>query len=78
METGRKTNLSESEKVRFMLYKMYIHLIMAVETYRYGFLYACFQKSYAKSVVSKCIKELEGKMAGGETVKNTGQKAANG
>lgn len=64
-EAGRKSNLSETEKLRLILYKMYIHLIMAVETYRYGYLYACFQKSYATSVVSKCIKELEVKMAGG-------------
>lgn len=63
-KAGRKENLPEEEKVRLILYKMYIHLIMAVETYRYGFLHACFRRSYAKSVVSKCIKDLEEKTVG--------------
>ncbi|SHL58385.1 Predicted kinase, aminoglycoside phosphotransferase (APT) family [Anaerocolumna jejuensis DSM 15929] len=60
-ETGREEKLSKEDLVRLTLYKTYLHLIMTVETYRYNFLYACFQKSYAKKVVLKCIKELEEK-----------------
>jgi Fructosamine-3-kinase len=54
---GRK--YTDRDAVRYLLYRMYIFTIMAVEIYRYGFLYAQFQKSFAKRVVLKCLKELE-------------------
>lgn len=57
----RDKNLSENEKTRLILYRLYIHIIMAVETYRYGSFYGFMQRSYAKSIISKCIKKLEEK-----------------
>lgn len=52
-------DLSEKDLIRLTLYRLYIFTIMTVETYRYGFLYGQLQKVFSKSVVLKCLKELE-------------------
>jgi aminoglycoside phosphotransferase (APT) family kinase protein len=54
-----KKEVTGDDQVRITLYKMYIWLIMAVETYRYGFLYGLLQKIYAKRVAMKYLKQLE-------------------
>jgi len=50
---------TKEDDIRFQLYRLYIFTIMAVETYRYNFLYAKFQLSFSKSVALKCLKKLE-------------------
>lgn len=44
---------------RFLLYRMYICVIMAAETFRYGAVYAKMQGTWAKAQVEKCLKGLE-------------------
>lgn len=57
--SATQKEITIDDQVRITLYKMYIWLIMAVETYRYGFLYGLLQKIYAKRVVMKYLKQLE-------------------
>jgi aminoglycoside phosphotransferase (APT) family kinase protein len=57
--SATQKKITGDDQVRITLYKMYIWLIMAVETYRYGFLYGLLQKMYATSVAMKYLKQLE-------------------
>ncbi|MDC7126674.1 MAG: aminoglycoside phosphotransferase family protein [Spirochaetales bacterium] len=55
----RATERSKEEEARIVMYRMYLFTIMAVETYRYGKLYALLQKTFSVSVIKKCLKKLE-------------------
>lgn len=57
----RKDNkvLTPEDLKRIELYRLYIFLIMSVETYRYGFLYGKLQYRYAMQMVNTCLKRLE-------------------
>lgn len=50
---------TEADAVRFLMYRMYIFTIMAVEVYRYGFLYSHLQEFFSKKVIVKCLNALE-------------------
>lgn len=56
---GDVTTITNEDYKRILLYKLYIFLIMAVETYRYGWLYGKLQLMYSKKVIAECLKELE-------------------
>ncbi len=58
-ENKEKKQYTEADAKRYQLYRMYIFTIMAAETFRYGFLYAHLQGTFSKSIVRKCLKELE-------------------
>ena len=58
-ESKVKKQYTEADATRYQLYRMYIFTIMAAETFRYGFLYAHLQGSWSKSIVMKCLNELE-------------------
>ncbi|MNO14177.1 Phosphotransferase enzyme family protein [compost metagenome] len=51
--------ISHEDHLRMQMYKIYIFLIMAIETYRYGKIYGKLQFLYSKSTIIKCLKELE-------------------
>jgi aminoglycoside phosphotransferase (APT) family kinase protein len=51
--------LGSEDLRRIELYKLYIFLIMSVETYRYGFIYGKLQYLYSQNVVNNCLKSLE-------------------
>ncbi|OMG00837.1 aminoglycoside phosphotransferase family protein [Paenibacillus sp. FSL R7-0337] len=60
--TGRLNDnkvLDSEDLRRIELYKLYIFLIMSVETYRYGFIYGKLQYYYSQKVVNDCLKSLE-------------------
>lgn len=52
-------DISKDDVVRMTMYKMYLYIIMTVETYRYGTIYGMIQKLYSKSILKKCLTELE-------------------
>ncbi|HWT73209.1 MAG TPA: phosphotransferase [Mobilitalea sp.] len=52
-------NITKEDEIRLSLYALYIWTIMAMETFRYGFLYSFIQGSLSKSFVMKHLKELE-------------------
>lgn len=54
-----RKEFTEADEIRFYLYRMYIYTIMAVESYRYSFLYGKIQFYFSKSTAVKCIKKLE-------------------
>ncbi len=54
-----RKEFTEADEIRFYLYRMYIYTIMAVESYRYGFLYGKIQFYFSKSTAVKCMKKLE-------------------
>ena len=56
--SGRATFTGADWK-RFLLYRMYICVIMAAETFRYDIVYAKMQGMWAKAQVEKCLKGLE-------------------
>lgn len=58
-KSKNKKEFTKEDNIRFLLYRLYIYTIMAVETYRYDFLYSKFQLSFSKNIALKCLKELE-------------------
>lgn len=56
---GINKEISRGDVIRMLLYKLYVFLIMMVDVFRYGFFYGIAQRTYAKSVVNKCLTELE-------------------
>jgi Fructosamine-3-kinase len=58
---GIKSDITTEDEIRLDLYSMYILMIMAAETFRYGFFYAFLQGTFAKSRILKLLKKLEGK-----------------
>lgn len=57
-EGGRSLEISNKDEERMILYRMYMAVILAVETYRYGKLYACIVRTLAKSKIKKYLVEL--------------------
>lgn len=51
--------ISERDRVRLLMYRLYIYLIMVVETYRYGFLRARLQKLWSRNRAMKVLEGLE-------------------
>jgi aminoglycoside phosphotransferase (APT) family kinase protein len=51
--------LTKDDKIRLLLYKLYIWTIMTVETFRYHALYGFIQKTMSKLSVMNCLNELE-------------------
>ena len=49
---------TETDAVKYQLYRMYILAIMAAETFRYGFLYGKLQGMWAKWQLRKCLRIL--------------------
>lgn len=49
---------TETDAVKYQLYRMYILTIMAAETFRYGFLYGKLQGIWAKWQLRKCLRIL--------------------
>ena len=49
---------TETDAVKYQLYRMYILTIMAAETFRYGFLYGKLQGMWAKWQLLKCLRIL--------------------
>lgn len=49
---------TETDGVKYQLYRMYILTIMAAETFRYGFLYGKLQGMWAKWQLRKCLRIL--------------------
>ena len=47
---------TETDAVKYQLYRMYILTIMAAETFRYGFLYGKLQGMWAKWQLRKCLR----------------------
>lgn len=43
---------------RMQLYRLYMAVILAVETYRYNFIYGAMVKAYSKQNINKILKEL--------------------
>lgn len=56
--TGEKLTIGESERKRMDLYRLYMSIIMHVETYRYGKLYAALVKLYTNSQIKKLLRRL--------------------
>lgn len=55
---GKDRVISERDRVRLLMYRMYIYLIMTVETYRYGFLRGKMQEIWSRSQALKCLEKL--------------------
>ena len=55
--SGRKV-YTETDAVKYQLYRMYILTVMAAETFRYGFLYGKLQGMWAKWQLRKCLRVL--------------------
>lgn len=50
---------TDTDAKKYQLYRLYLMVIMAAETFRYDFLYAKIQGIWAKAQVRKCLKKLE-------------------
>lgn len=59
LKAGKRAAYTEEDAKRYQLYRLYISVIMASETFRYGFVYAKMQGAWAKAQIEKCLKELE-------------------
>ena len=68
LEASGRQAFSEEDSIRCQLYRMYLMVIMASETFRYSFPYSALQGFWAKAQVKKCLKHLEtaGKYPEGE------------
>jgi Predicted aminoglycoside phosphotransferase len=52
-------DITKEEKIRLLMYRLYIFTIMWVEIYRYDFPYAMVQKLLSKRVALKCLDKLD-------------------
>ena len=52
-------NLTKEERIRLLMYRLYLFTIMQVEVYRYGLPYSKFQAMFSKKVSQSCLDELE-------------------
>ena len=55
---GSMPVLGKSERARIALYKLYLSVIMNVETYRYGTLFGALMRIYSRHMIKKLLKEL--------------------
>ena len=58
-QAGIDHDITKEEEIRYLFYRLYIFTIMAVEIYRYGFLYSRVQSYFSMKVVRKCLDQLE-------------------
>ena len=58
-KAGNRHDITKEEEIRQLIYRLYLFTIMAVEIYRYGFLYAKLQSGISKKVIRKCMSRLE-------------------
>lgn len=58
-EASRNKELSMEDEIRSTLYQLYLYTIMAVETFRYDFIYGKVQKAYSLGKIKKCLCKLE-------------------
>lgn len=49
-----KEEITDYKQIRLIMYKMYLFLIMNIETYQYGYLYGNVQKIYTMKIVLNC------------------------
>ncbi|SDY20843.1 Fructosamine-3-kinase [Evansella caseinilytica] len=56
--SGLPVTIGEDDRVRMNLYRLYMAVIMMVETYRYNKAYAMMAKSYFKGQINKLIQKL--------------------
>lgn len=59
LKASKRGAYTEADAKRYQLYRLYICVIMAAETFRYGVVYAKMQGMWAKAQIEKCLKELE-------------------
>lgn len=59
LKASGRADYTEADVKKYQLYRLYITVIMAAETFRYGFLYSKMQGMWAKSQIEKCLEELE-------------------
>ena len=59
LEASGRQAFTEEDAVRCQMYRMYLMVIMASETFRYSFPYSALQGFWAKAQVRKCLKYLE-------------------
>ena len=55
---GSTPVFGKSERARIALYKLYLSVIMNVETYRYGTLFGALMRIYSRHMIKKLLKEL--------------------
>ena len=56
---GKDKVITEQDRVRLLMYRLYIYLIMAVEVFRYGFFFGKMQQIWARRQALKCLDKLE-------------------
>ncbi len=61
LKASRRTAYTQEDVKRYQLYRLYIAVIMAAETFRYGFVYSRLQGAWAKRQIKRCLKALENK-----------------
>lgn len=59
LKASGRPEYTEADAKRYQLYRLYITVIMAAETFRYGFFYSKMQGMWAKAQIKKCLDELE-------------------
>lgn len=52
-------DITKEEKIRLLMYRLYIFTIMWVEVYRYNFPYSMIQKLLSRKVALKCLNMLD-------------------
>ncbi|OPJ58171.1 phosphotransferase family protein [Clostridium oryzae] len=52
-------DINKEEKIRLLMYRLYIYTIMWVEVYRYNFPYSMLQKFFSRKVALKCLDTLD-------------------
>ncbi len=56
--TGNKLTVSENDRIRMNLYRLYMAIIINVETYRYGSAYRAAVKVYTRIMIRKLLNKL--------------------
>ncbi|MFW2504171.1 phosphotransferase family protein [Clostridium diolis] len=57
-KNNKYIHFSKEDKCRMFLYRIYMSLILAIESYRYGKIYAYIIKKYSKSSIKRYMKEI--------------------
>lgn len=52
-------DITKEEKIRLLMYRLYLFTIMSVEVYRYKFPYSFLQEFLSRKVVLKCLDKLD-------------------
>ena len=59
MQNNKPLKFTDEDKCRMFLYRIYMSLILAIESYRYNKIYAFIIKYYSKSCIKRYIREIE-------------------